>query len=118
MARTRTRKSKAAPRGITYTARKAIANGLEATRNSLEATRALVLGKAAEARAAAMAGAETARARTVQTVTSLEKIFEQRVSRAIARLGVPTASDVRALSRQVAQLQASVERLKRTRARA
>ena len=107
----RTRKTKAAPRGITYTARKAIADGLEATRS-------LVMGKAAEARAAVVAGAETTRARTLETVNSLEKIFEQRVSRAIARLGVPTASDVRALSRKVAELQASVERLKRARARA
>jgi len=65
-----------------------------------------------------MAGAATARTRTLDAMTSLEKTFETRVSQAIARLGVPTASDVRALSRQVAQLQASVERLKRSRARA
>jgi poly(hydroxyalkanoate) granule-associated protein len=80
--------------------------------------RGIVLGKAVAAKDAALAGAETAKTRTLETVTSLEKIFEQRVSRAIARLGVPTASDVRALSRQVAELQASVERLKRARARA
>ena len=80
--------------------------------------RGLVAGKASEAREAAVTTAETARTRTLEAVTSLEKIFEQRVSRAIARLGVPTASDVRALSRQVATLQASVERLKRARARA
>ena len=119
MART-TRKTKPASeattpaarlRGLTNSARKAIANGLDATRG-------IVLGKAAEARVAVTAGAETARSRTMDAVTSLEKIFEQRVSSAIARLGVPTANDVRALSRQVAQLQASVERLKRSRARA
>ena len=86
--------------------------------NTLARLRGIVLGKAVEARDAAVAGAQTARTRTVEAVTSLEKIFEQRVSRAIARLGVPTAGDVRALSRQVAQLQASVERLKRARARA
>jgi len=116
MARTRTRsntrKTKPATlRGITDTARKAIVDGFDATR-------AIVLGKAAEAREAAIAGATTARTRTLGAVTSLEKIFEQRVSSAISRLGVPTANDVRALSRQVAQLQASVERLKRSRARA
>jgi poly(hydroxyalkanoate) granule-associated protein len=86
--------------------------------NPIARLRGIVLGKATEAREAAMAGAETARTRTLEAVTSLEKIFEQRVSRAVARLGVPTASDVRELSRQVAQLQASVERLKRARARA
>jgi poly(hydroxyalkanoate) granule-associated protein len=111
--KTRTRKTKPATtlRGITNNARKAIAGGLDATRS-------LVLGKAAEARDAAMAGAATARSRTLGAMTSLEKTFEHRVSQAIGRLGVPTASDVRALSRQVAQLQASVERLKRSRARA
>jgi hypothetical protein len=36
----------------------------------------------------------------------------------MSKLGVPTAKDVRALSRQVSQLQASVERLNRSRARA
>lgn len=85
---------------------------------TLKQLQGLVLGKAAEAKEAAVARAETARTRTVEAVTGLEKIFEQRVSRAIARLGVPSASDVRALSRQVAELQASVERLKRSRARA
>jgi polyhydroxyalkanoate synthesis regulator phasin len=59
-----------------------------------------------------------ARARTVEAVTHLERVFERRVSRAISKLGVPTSGDVRALSRQVAQLQASVEKLHRARARA
>ena len=59
-----------------------------------------------------------ARTRTVDAVTHLERVFEQRVSKAISKLGVPTTKDVKALSRQVAQLQASVERLSRSRARA
>lgn len=67
---------------------------------------------------AAIARAEEAKAKTVEAVSHLEKVFEQRVSRAISKLGVPTTKDVRALSRQVSQLQASVDRLNRTRSRA
>ena len=73
---------------------------------------------AGNARDAAVARVEEARARTVAAVTSLEKVFERRVSRAIAKLGVPTTKDVKALSRQVAQLQAKVDRMSRSRARA
>jgi poly(hydroxyalkanoate) granule-associated protein len=101
----------AAFRNFTATARKALAAGIDNTRR-------LALGTAAEARKAALAQAGMARNRTLEAVTHLEKVFEQRVSRAITRLGVPSSRDVRALSRQVAELQASVERLKRSRARA
>jgi len=73
---------------------------------------------AGHARDAAVARVEEARARTVAAVTGLEKVFEQRVSRAIAKLGVPTTKDVKALSRQVAQLQAKVDRMSRSRSRA
>ena len=53
-----------------------------------------------------------------EAATRLEKVFEERVARAASRIGIPTSGDVRALSLQVAELQASVERLKRSRARA
>lgn len=72
---------------------------------------------AASARDTAIARAEEARAKTVSAVNHFEKVFEQRVSRAISKLGVPTTKDVRALSRQVAQLQTSVDRLNRSRSR-
>ena len=86
---------------------------------ALEArSRHAALAKAEKARDVACARAGEARAKTVEAVSHLEKVFEQRVSKAISKLGVPTAKDVRALSRQVAQLQASVERLNRSRARA
>lgn len=86
---------------------------------ALEArSRRVALARAEQAREAACARAEEARTRTVEAVSHLEKVFESRVSKAISKLGVPTARDVRALSRQVAQLQASVEKLHRARARA
>jgi poly(hydroxyalkanoate) granule-associated protein len=86
---------------------------------ALEArSRKVALAKAGKARDAACARAEEARVKTVEAVSHLERIFEQRVSKVISRLGVPTVRDVRALSRQVAQLQTSVEKLHRSRARA
>jgi poly(hydroxyalkanoate) granule-associated protein len=127
MARTATRKTRtnrksltptAALHGLTVSVRKAGVTARKALETGVANTRKIALGKAAEARDAAIARAEDARSRTLGAVTHLEKLFEQRVSRAMARLGVPTARDVRALSRQVAQLQSSVERLKRARARA
>jgi poly(hydroxyalkanoate) granule-associated protein len=87
--------------------------------------RKLAAAKAKEAREAVMgareavtARADEARVRTMDAVSQLEKVFENRVQGAISKLGVPTARDVRALSRQVAQLQQSVDQLRRARARA
>ena len=97
MARTSTRKAKAA---------RSAAPAAKLRKFTLAARKALV------------AGIDNTRTRTVEAVTHLEKVFETRVGAAIGRLDVPSARDVRALSRQVAELQASVERLKRTRAKA
>jgi poly(hydroxyalkanoate) granule-associated protein len=80
--------------------------------------RKLAIAKVREARKAVVAGAGEARNRTAGAVSKLEHVFEQRVSRAVSRLGVPTSRDVRALSRQVAELQQSVNQLRRSRARA
>jgi poly(hydroxyalkanoate) granule-associated protein len=80
--------------------------------------RKAALSRARKAGKAAVAQANIARTRTVEVVGQLEKVFENRVSRAVSKLGVPTTKDVRALSRQVAQLQTSVESLRRSRARA
>jgi len=86
---------------------------------ALEArSRRAAIAKAEKARKSAFARAEEARVKTVEAVSHLEKVFEQRVSNAISRLGVPTVRDVKALSRQVTQLQASVDQLNRARSRA
>ena len=58
-----------------------------------------------------------ARSRTADAVSRIERVFEDRVTGVISRLGVPTARDVKALSRQVAHLQQSVDQLRRARAR-
>jgi len=78
---------------------------VEAAKDAVEAARDVVIARTGEARAKAG-----------EMVTKLENVFEQRVSRAISRLGVPSAKEVRNLSRQVSQLKASVEKLRRARA--
>ncbi len=68
-------------------------------------------------RSALASGADVARTRTVGAISQLEKAFQSRVSTVSAKLGVPKAAEVRALTRQVAQLQKSVDQLRRARAR-
>ena len=126
-AKARRNTRKAAPRAA---ARVRTLAGLQAVaRKTLEASARDVVARAVEARELVMAQAEAARkalaaratearSRTTKAATQLERAFEQRVSTVVAKLGVPTAKDVRALSRQVAELQASVNQLRRSRARA
>ncbi|MEP7069589.1 MAG: phasin family protein [Usitatibacter sp.] len=64
----------------------------------------------------ALERAGEARARTTAALTHLERAFQQRVSKAAARMGVSTAKEVRALARQVAELEARVAKLRRARA--
>jgi poly(hydroxyalkanoate) granule-associated protein len=126
-AKARRNTRKAAPRanarirtlaGLQATARKALqASTRNVVSRALEA-RDLVLARAGAAREAVAAGATVARSRTARAATQLERAFEQRVSTVVSKLGVPTAKDVRALSRQVAELQVSVNQLRRSRARA
>ena len=84
----------------------------------IDQIRDAALTSARAARRAVIARAAAARTTTREAVSSLERMFEKRVSRAIAVLGVPSSRDVRALSRQVAELQQSVDKLRRARARA
>lgn len=129
----RTTRTKKVPVNTLKNAVKAIDSTQSTARKAfgtfVKRTRKATIARASDARDAAMATMRKARrvattevnnakAKTVEAVTTLEKVFETRVSRAIARLGVPTTKDVRALSRQVAQLQASVDQLHRSRNRA
>jgi poly(hydroxyalkanoate) granule-associated protein len=90
----------------------------KSARRMIEDTRDAAFASAQAAGKAALARAGDARDRTIGALGQLEKVFEQRVSRAVTSLGVPSAKEVRELSRQVAQLQASVDRLRRSRVRA
>jgi poly(hydroxyalkanoate) granule-associated protein len=72
--------------------------------------------RAAVETAAAARGAASAKAKEVQqmaggTWDKLEQVFEDRVARALAKLGVYTQSDVQRLAERVDELSASVNRL-------
>jgi len=49
--------------------------------------------------------------RATATWDKLEQVFEDRVARALQRLGVPTNKDIQALSKRVEQLTESVQKL-------
>ena len=74
------------------------------------------IAKVGAARDAAVERAAEARTQTVAVLTQLEKAFEQRLAKAVARLGLPTAREVRALARQIAELEAKVAKRRRARA--
>jgi poly(hydroxyalkanoate) granule-associated protein len=52
-----------------------------------------------------------ARSQAQGTWDSLESLFQSRVQRAMHQLGVPTAEDIRLLTRRVAELNENVERI-------
>lgn len=52
-----------------------------------------------------------ATARATATWDKLEQVFEDRVARALSRLGVPTNRDIQALAKRVETLTASVQKL-------
>jgi poly(hydroxyalkanoate) granule-associated protein len=83
---------------------------------ALQNLKTLAIAKVGAAKDAVIARTDEARARTVEVMTQLERVFEQRVAKTISRLGVPSAKEVRELSRQVSQLKSSVEKLRRARA--
>jgi poly(hydroxyalkanoate) granule-associated protein len=123
MARTKRtpRTTRKAPRTLERIKALAIARARALARQGTMITlqgRKLALAKARQARAALNDGALVAKSRATQAVGRFERVFEDRVGRAIGKLGVPTARDVRTLSRQVAHLQQSVNQLRRSRARA
>lgn len=57
------------------------------------------------------AGVGQIRGQASDALDSLEKIFQVRVHRALAQLGVPSASEVEALSKRVDTLNKSIDRL-------
>jgi poly(hydroxyalkanoate) granule-associated protein len=81
-------------------------------------------GKHLEARTRKLAGAKVsemtgkwnrktgqATARATATWDKLEQVFEDRVERALSRLGVPTNRDIQGLAKRVETLTASVQKL-------
>jgi poly(hydroxyalkanoate) granule-associated protein len=56
-------------------------------------------------------GVEEARAKTSGTWDKLEQVFEDRVSRALNQLGVPTRNDIQELAERVEELSKNVKEL-------
>lgn len=54
---------------------------------------------------------ETVRARATGSWEKVEKAFDQRVSRALHRLNIPTRADVEQLNERIAELAAEVQRV-------
>ncbi|HZP88232.1 MAG TPA: phasin family protein [Burkholderiales bacterium] len=70
-------------------------------------------GESIQARASKAAGAQLSQVgkSAAGAWDRLEQVFEERVSKSLNRLGVPTYKDIQALSQRVDQLNASVQEL-------
>ncbi len=79
---------------------------------TLEAkTRKLALGKADEMRGAVETGVSQVKERTQETWDKLEKVFEDRVSRALGKLGVPGRKELNELAAKVEELAREIKKL-------
>ena len=74
-------------------------------------TRKLATGKVDDVRDAVESGVTQVRERTQETWDRLEQVFENRVSRALAKLGVPGRKDLDELLKRVDELNREVRRL-------
>ena len=74
-------------------------------------TRKLTGARMAEARGNVAATLGQVRERSQETWDKLEKVFENRVSRALGRLGVPGRSEIRTLTSRVEELSREVRKL-------
>ena len=74
-------------------------------------TRKLATGKVGEVRGVVEKNVDQVRERAADTWDRLEKVFEERVQRALNRLGVPSREDLQGLSKRVDQLNAELRKL-------
>lgn len=79
---------------------------------NLEAkTRKLATGKVDEVRGAVESGVSQVRERTQETWDRLEQVFEQRVSRALSKLGVPGRKELDELLKRIEELGREVRKI-------
>jgi poly(hydroxyalkanoate) granule-associated protein len=81
-------------------------------------TRKLALGKADEVRGAVETGVSQVKERTQETWDKLEKVFEDRVSRALGKLGVPGRKELNEIASRVEELSREIRKLNPKPARA
>ena len=74
-------------------------------------TRKIATGKVEEVRGAVESGVSQVRERTQETWDKLEQVFENRVSRALGKLGVPGRKDLDELVKRIDELNREVKRL-------
>jgi len=74
-------------------------------------TRKLATGKVDEVRGAVETGVTQVRERTQETWDKLEQVFENRVSRALSKLGVPGRKELDELAKRVEELNREVRRI-------
>lgn len=74
-------------------------------------TRKLASGKADVVRGVVENSVGQVKERAADTWDRLEKVFEERVQRALNRLGVPTSEDLQGLTKRVDQLNAELRKL-------
>lgn len=77
-------------------------------------TRKLATGRIDDARGAVESTVAQVRERAADTWDRLEKVFEDRVSRALAKLGVPGRDEMRALTERVEELNRALRNAGRT----
>lgn len=81
-------------------------------------TRKLAMGKADEVRDAVETGVSQVKERTQETWDKLEKVFEDRVSRSLGKLGVPGRRELNEIAERVEELAREVRKLKPARSAA
>jgi poly(hydroxyalkanoate) granule-associated protein len=85
--------------------------GLRLLNTSRSVAQKMVRGALENAQGSLQSRVGDARGQAQETWDNLEALFQSRVQRAMHQLGVPTAEEIRQLTRRVAELNANVERI-------
>ena len=94
----------------------AVTEGLKLLERSRSGAGQLVRDAIDTAQGSMQARIDSAMSQANETWDSLETLFQNRVQRALIQIGVPTAEEVRKLTRRVAELNESVKTLSRKQA--
>ena len=111
--RTRQRPAKRASKQVPPRTRTrgAVVEGLRLLNESRSAAQKMVRDAFESAQETLQARVGGAREQAQETWVNLEALFQSRVQRAMHQLGVPTAEEIRALTRRVSELNDSVSRI-------
>ncbi len=89
----------------------AVAEGLKLLNRSRSQAEKIIRDAFETAQSEMQTRVETARDQASETWDNLEALFQSRVQRAMHQVGMPTAEEIRALTRRVAELNENVKRL-------